>query len=227
VRDLFDCQLLPGSDHIHQRPDPQNPEASYLRPTPYWEMFDTQLTSASAEMLSSYQVLLLAGDIDFDNACVSKLEFALKQGKKVLFGPAHKLALGDRFARLAKYTGAETLHAWINPATGRPGAISDSRLRELADLLSPIQVIGSPVQYANNRTTKGWVVEVVNNNGVAKKPDQPATTDAGAVAQVVLRPRIKTSTAREWRSSRVWSEPREVRLEVGPGQNAYVEFNCP
>jgi hypothetical protein len=227
VRDLFDHQLFPGSDHIHQRPDPQNPEASYLRPTPCGEMFDTQFTSASAEMLSSYQVLLLAGDIDFDEACVSKLEFALKQGRKVLFGPAHKLALGGRFTRLAKYAGAETLQAWINPASGRFGAISDSRLRELADQVSPVQVTGGPVQYAINRTGKGWVVEVVNNNGVAKKPDQPATTDPSAVAQVVLHPRIKANTAREWGSGRTWPKPREVRLEVGPGQNTYVEFICP
>jgi hypothetical protein len=59
VRDLFDHQLYPGSDHIHHRLDPANPESSYLRPTPYGEMFDVQLTSASAEMLSSYPVLLL------------------------------------------------------------------------------------------------------------------------------------------------------------------------
>jgi hypothetical protein len=88
-------------------------------------------------------------------------------------------------------------------------------------------VAGDPVQYAINRTTKGWVVEIVNNNGVAKKPDQPATTDPTAIAHAVLRPVIKMSTAREWRSSRVWSEPREVRLEVGPGQSAFVEFTCP
>ena len=227
VRDLFDHQLFPGSDHIHQRPDPQNPEASYLRPTPYGEMFDTQLTSASTEMLSSYQVLLLAGDINFDGACLSELGFALKQGRKVLFGPAHKLALGDRFARLAKHAGAETLQAWTNPATGRAGAISDSRLRDLADQVCPVHVTGDPVQYAVNRNGKGWVVEIVNDNGVAKKPDQPATTEPSAIAHVSLRPRIKTSSAREWRSSRVWPDPREVRLEVGPGQNAFVEFLCP
>ena len=67
VRDLFDHQLFPGSDHIHHRPDPANPESSYLRPTPYGEIFDVQLTSASREMLASYPVILLAGDIEFDD----------------------------------------------------------------------------------------------------------------------------------------------------------------
>ena len=56
VRDLFDFQLFPGSDHIHHKPDPENPESSYLRPTPYGEIFDVQLTNASTEMLSSYPV---------------------------------------------------------------------------------------------------------------------------------------------------------------------------
>ena len=40
LRDLFDHQLFPGSDHIHHKPDPDNPESSYLRPSPYGEMFD-------------------------------------------------------------------------------------------------------------------------------------------------------------------------------------------
>ena len=47
TRDLFDHQLFPGSDHIHAKPNPENPEASYLRPTPYGEIFDVLLTSAA------------------------------------------------------------------------------------------------------------------------------------------------------------------------------------
>ena len=87
ARDLFDSQLFPGSDHIHARPFPENPELSYLRPTPYGEMFDVHLTSASAEMLASYPVLLLVGDIEFDAELVSKLKYALNQGSRILISP--------------------------------------------------------------------------------------------------------------------------------------------
>src|SRR5512136_234084 len=109
ARDLFDHQLYPGSDHIHHRPDPTNPESSYLRPTPYSEMFDVQLTSASAEMLASYPVLLLAGDIQFEDAVVAKLEHALARGSRLLLTPAHQAALGLKFARLEKHSRTELL----------------------------------------------------------------------------------------------------------------------
>jgi len=226
VRDLFDHQLYPGSDHIHHKPDPDNPESGYLRPTPYGEMFDVQPTSASAEMLSSYPVILLAGDIEFDDELIGKLESALKQGSALLLTPAHQQALGTTFARLAKHRRTEVLEPWSNPATGRAAAISDLRLQRLGRETLPVEVAGDPIQYEVNRTADGWVIELINNTGVAKKPDQPAKTDPSAIARVVLQPRVRSASAREWRSNRPYPRPDEIRLEVGPGQSAFVEVGC-
>lgn len=226
VQDLFEAQLFPGSDHIHHRPDPNNPESSYLRPTPYGELFDVQLTSASTETLSSYPVLLLAGDLAFEDAFIGKLERALKRGQRLLLTPAHRAAMGSRFARLAGYPGLEVLTPWANPATGRPAAVSESRLRRLSRELLPLEVAGDPVEYQINRTANGWVIELVNNGGVAKKPDQPAITDPSAVARVVLRPRVNWVSAQEWRSNRAYPNAKEIRLDVGPGQTAFVAFDC-
>ncbi|HTA28947.1 MAG TPA: hypothetical protein VK731_00605 [Candidatus Cybelea sp.] len=227
VRDLFDYQLFPGSDHIHTKPFPENPELSYLRPTPYGEMFDVQLTSASAEMLSSYPVLLLAGDIEFDNELIAKLEQALKRGSRLLLAPAHRQAAGSRFARLAKYRGVEVLEPWTNPATGRSTVITDPRLRRLVRENVPFEVSGDPIEFEVNRTTNGWVIELINNAGVVKKPDQPATVDPLAVARVVLDLKTPCSSAREWHSNRLFAQPNHVQLEVGPGQSEFVELNCP
>jgi hypothetical protein len=227
VRDLFDHQLFPDSDHIHTNPFPSNPESSYLRPTPYGEMFDVQLTGASAEMLASYAVILLAGDIEFDEEVAAKLERALKQGSTLLLTPAHREALGPRFARLKKLRGVEVLQPWTNPATSRPALISEARLQRLAREALPVEVSGDPIEYQINRTPNGWVVELINNAGVSKKPDQPAITDPSASARVVLRPRIRYASAREWRSNRSYTKLDPLKLEVGPGQSAFVEFICP
>ena len=224
LRDLFDHQLFPGSDHIHTNPFPSNPEFSYLRPTPYGEIFDVQLTSASAAMLSSYPTILLAGDIDFDAGLLGKLESALKQGSKLLLSPAHKAALGTQFDRLARLGGVEALEPWINPATGRPAAISDASLGRLVHEALPVAVAGDPIQYQINRTSSGWVIELINNAGVIKKRDQPAIIDPNAIARVVLRPKVRYASAREWRSDRVYSNADELKLEVGPGQSLFVEL---
>jgi hypothetical protein len=190
-------------------------------------MFDVQLTSASAAMLSSYPVILLAGNIGFDEGLIAKLERALKQGSALLLTPAHQEVLGPRFARLKKHRGVEVLQPWTNPATSRPALISDARLQRLAREALPIEVSGDPIQYQINRTPKGWAVELINNAGVAKKPDQPAITDPGASARVVLRSRVRYASAREWRSNRSYTKPDPLKLEVGPGQSAFVEFTCP
>jgi hypothetical protein len=226
LRDLFDHQLFPGSDHIHANPFPNNPELSYLRPTPFGEIFDVQLTSASAEMLSSYPVILLAGDIEFGDELMAKLERALKLGGKLLLSPAHQTALGSRFGRLSIYPGAELLEPWTNPATGRPAAIADARLKRLVHETLPVEVSGDPIQYQINRTSSGWVIELINNAGVIKKPDQAATIDPNATARVTLRTKVSCRSAIEWKSNRTYPKADEIRVDVGPGQSAFVELVC-
>ena len=225
LRDLFDYQLFPGSDHIHQKPNPDNPEASYLVATPYGEIIDVQLTSASTEMLSSYPVILLAGDITFDGALIAKLEGALKRGSKVLLSPAQQTAMGQElFIRLAKYPGVEVLEPWTNPATGRPAAVSNARLQRLTNEALPVIVLGDPIQYQVNRTATGWVVELVNNAGVVKKPNQPQVIDPNAIARVVLKPKIQCASAREWRSGTTYPNPEEICWASGPGRSVFVVF---
>jgi hypothetical protein len=224
TRDLFDYQLFPGSDHIHHKPDPNNPESTYLRATPYGEMFDVQLTSASSEMLSSYPVLLLVGDIEFSDSFIAKLEKAADHGSTILLSQEHKKALGTRFESLAKHTGIEVLKPWTNPATGRSAAISAERLQQLTRDHLPIELSGDPIQYQVNRLTNGWVIELINNNGVKKKPGAPAIIDTNAIARVGLRSRIPYLSAREWRSNRNYKANEPLHLELGPGRSVFIEL---
>ncbi len=224
LRDLFDHQLFPGADHIHTKPDPDNPEGAYLRPTPYGEIFDVLLTSVPPEVLPAYPVILLAGDITFDDAFLGELEKALRRGSSVLMAPRHRDALGEDFGRVARQGSVEVLEPWTNPATGRSAAVSNERLARLAGDLLPVAVGGDPVQYAVNRTPKGWVVELVNNQGVAKKPASAAVTDPAAVARVTLAPRVPCAEAREWLSGRVHSSVASVAVEIGPGAVEFVEL---
>ena len=83
---------------------------------------------------------------------------------------------------------------------------------------------GDAIQYQINRTAAGWVIELVNNTGVAKKPDQPATVDPAAVARVVLRPRGDYREARQWRTDRAFPPGDPIVIDVDPGANAFVEW---
>jgi len=226
VRDLFDHQLFPGDDHIHGNPFPENPEFSYLRPTPFGEIFDVQLSNASEEMLSSYPVVLLAGDMEFDAAFVMKLKALLKHGSKVLISAEHKTALGEQFGALSKFSGLEVLEPWINPDTTRPAAISNVRLQRLCRETLPFDIQGDPVQYEVNRNDKGWVIELINNAGVIKKPDEPVKINPGAGVVVTIHSKVRCSSAMEWRTNLHFDKPKDVRIELGPGKMAYVELTA-
>lgn len=224
VRDLFDHQLFPGSDSIHGKPDSENPESSYLRPTPFGEIYDVLLTSTPPEVLPSYPVILLAGDIEFDPGFLSELEKSLRRGSRVLMSARHREALGAEFARLARQGIVEVLDPWTNPSTGRPTAISNERLNLLAKEHLPVEIKGDEIEYQINRTLAGWAVEVINNHGVLKKPNQAAVVDPRATAHVRLQSKVASSRAVEWRSGKTHRGTDIVEVDLEPGAVEYVEW---
>lgn len=224
ARDLFDHQLFPGSDHIHAPPDPANPEASYLRPTPYGEIFDVLLSSAPPEVLSAYSAILLVGDHEFEPGFLSELEKSLRRGRRVLMTARHRSALGSEYDRLARQGTVEVVETWTHPATGRPAAIPHARLEALGREYLPVVVEGDAVQYAINRTRDGWVVELINNRGVIKRGDRPAVVDPAGGIRVTLKPKVKIQEARAWRSGRIHTPPDRVDLELDPGAVEFIEL---
>ncbi|MCB1126003.1 MAG: hypothetical protein KDM81_05870, partial [Verrucomicrobiae bacterium] len=113
---------------------------------------------------------------------------------------------------------------WMNPDTHRTTAVSNARLAELCRGLLAIAVEGEPVQYQINRLPTGWVVELVNNRGVAKQKDQAAVVDPTAVARVILKPRFPCVAIKAWRAGASYPGGAQVTVEVGPGATEFVEF---
>lgn len=225
ITDFFEEQLFPNTDLFHAPPvDPENPEAGYLRPTPYGESFDVLLSTAPAKTLSNYQVVLLAGDIDFDPLFVASLFDVLRAGTWVLMLPRHAEALGEDFARLQGTGTVEVLDVWENPATGRPAAISNARLTALVDELLPVQVSGDPVQYQINRNDTGWVIELVNNEGVIKLKDQPAVLVPERAVSVTVTPRVEVKEARVWTDEGAEVVKLAEPVVVPAGETRFVEF---
>ena len=222
TRDLFQQQLFPGSDHIHTPADPVNPEKSYLRPTPYGEMFDVILSNASSDVLAAYPVLLLAGDHEFDAQFITRLFDALRAGSRLLVHERHVKKLGEDFKRLQGTGEVEVLEVWRNPATNKPAALSNAHLSRLRDSLLPVRVAGDPVQYQINRTPSGWIIELINNEGVIKTPTEPAIVQKSKIAHVTLTPRIPVSSASLLRSNVTLNLTPSISLSIPPGETRFV-----
>lgn len=226
TRDLFQQQLFPGSDHIHRPADPVNPEKSYLRATPYGEMFDVILSNAGSDLLSSYPVLLLVGDHDFDARFIARLFDALRAGSRLLVHKRHAKALGEDFERLQGTGAVEVLETWKNPATKKPAALSNTRLAQLRDAWLPVRIEGDPVQYQINRTSSGWMVEIVNNEGVIKTPTEAAIVENNKIAHITLTPHIPVASVSLLRSRKSQDLTLPLALSIPPGETRFVVLHC-
>lgn len=198
----------------------------WLQAQPKWKFHlkRSMLSTAPADVLSSYPAILLVGDVTFEPDFVGRLLAALKAGSQLLLHERHAQTLGSNLARLQDAGHVEILEPWTNPATGRPAAVSNDRLAKLAAEYLPVAVEGDPVQYQINRTDRSWVIELVHNGGVSKKPDRPAIVDAQNVARVTLTSRFPLRAATEWRSGRIFPANLPLTIEIPPGQTMFAEL---
>jgi hypothetical protein len=225
VYDLFQQQLFPGSANSNN-PDAANPEAPYLVATPYGEMFDVLLSTAPGDKLAAYPEILLAGDVAFSAPFIDALAEALAAGSRLLLQQQHVDALGPaQFNRLQAAGATQVLAPWVNPATGRPAAISNSLLSQLNSQHLPIALSGDAVQYQVNRNAEGWVVELINNDGITKKPHLPVVIDPQAIARVLLRPQVDVVAAYDWLTGERFDLGLEAwNIAIAPGDVRYIQL---
>jgi hypothetical protein len=121
----------------------------------------------------------------------------------------------------------EIVETWQNPETKRSAAISDERLTQLATELLPIGVEGDPIQYQINLNARGWVIELINNDGVVKTGRAPARVFPEVVAHVTLKPRFAPTHIMEWLTGTTYPTDAPVRVDVPPGETRFVELGTP
>jgi hypothetical protein len=227
IHDLLEVQLFHCPQRLPVPGNPENPEADYLHPTRYGESCDVVLSTVTGSFMSLYPAVLLAGEIGFGPGFVDELVTALRGGIRLLLHPRHVAAMsGAELVRLKAAGTVEVLEEWVNPETDRPAAIPDSRLDRLARDLLPIGVEGDPVQYQINRNSAGWVIELVNNDGVVKTGRTPVRLFPEVKARVKLEPRFAMLGAQEWMTGRTWQASETVMLDVPPGESRFVEFRA-
>lgn len=225
ISDLFERQLYFHPTRLPVPGNPRNPEAGYLHPTPQGELCDVMLSTAPGSTLRRYPVILLAGEVDFSQFWVHELATALRGGSRLLLHPRQVERLGpDGLAKLKAAGTVEVLELWTNPDTKRPAAISAERLRKLEEELLPVGVMGDPVQYQINRNAAGWVIELINNDGVVKEGRSAAVVYPSVVARVKLTPRFAWKQAREWETKQEFASGAALDLEIPPGESRFVEF---
>jgi hypothetical protein len=90
---------------------------------------------------------------------------------------------------------------------------------------TPVQVRGD-VEYLMNRTNNGWVVTLLNNNGVYKTQQGMAQVDRNAYVNVSISLRgEKILSATDWISDAALKvQSNQTTLRIAPGGVAIVEL---
>lgn len=102
-------------------------------------------------------------------------------------------------------------------------------LAHLAKDATPVSVKGD-TQHLINRTARGWVVTLINNNGVIKPQQGLAQVDRTAVVEATIRLRgTGIKAARDWITEtplevKRGAGPDSVQLQLAPGSIAIVEL---
>ncbi len=173
-------------------------EQGYLVASPFGDLLDVILNNAPEAILACYPVLIVAGEITQAAQTAERLRNYVRQGGTLLLSEAD--AKRSAFSRALKLK-PERPHperpGYTRVRLGR-GAVVVYREDEpvgadtLAKLLAQVREEVVPLRITGrleslfNRTADGWIVTLVNNEGITKTYNEPPRID-GAPQTVTIR----------------------------------------
>ncbi|MEO6183215.1 MAG: hypothetical protein ABIP71_08995 [Verrucomicrobiota bacterium] len=206
-------------------------ERGYLVESPYGDTLDVLLNNASDETLKSYPVLLVAGEISGGEAFAKRLAKYVNQGGTLLLceDDAKNASLAHAL-KLNPHAMNKTKSSYVRERRGRGTVVIYSEngsnssslasaLTKLYDELVPFRVSGL-VESLYNRTADGWMVTLVNNEGITKAYNQPPIIDADTQSVDVRytgSERVRSACLCTLNGDQPL-EPANLRLAIPPGE---------
>jgi hypothetical protein len=192
-----------------------NPESAEMKPgphTPYGMSFDVVTDDIGSAALNVYPVCILIGHHDFPPETVARLESYLDNGGTLYLTHKQAAQLGTTYERL-RTRGSIRLFADDKDAMAET---VQSIFSPLCAEHLPVEVTGGSIEYTINRTPKGWLVGLLNNDGIAKGNLTGVRIDRSCTKRITVRLKNHAIT-----SAHEWCEDRH--LEVDNGDSVTVE----
>ena len=213
-------------------------EKGHLVASPYGDILDVILNTAPDAILASYPVLLLAGEVAQEARLAERLRKYVRQGgtlllseadaKRTVIARALKLkpdmlsAVGLGYARVRVGRGAVLVYREDGPVGA--GALA-KLLVQVRDELVPLQISGR-LESLYNRTADGWIVTLVNNEGITKTYNEPPRID-GTPQMAAIRHtgpgRVRTACLCTPEGGELL-DPANIHLAIPPGEVRVVRL---
>ena len=213
-------------------------EKGYLVASPYGDILDVILNNAPDAILASYPVLLLAGEVMQDVRLAERLRQYVRQGGTLLLSEADaqrtpiaralKLkpdmlsASGLASVNVHRGRGAVVVYREDGPAGA--GALP-KLLAQMRDELVPLRVSGR-FESLYNRTADGWIVTLVNNEGITKTYNEPPRADVApskAAVRYAGPGRVRAACLCTPEGDEPF-DPADIRLAIPPGEVRVVRL---
>ncbi len=173
-RNIDVCEIFfPDSIDVMTKPD----ETGYLVASPFGDIIDVLLTNAPDAILASYPVLLLAGELNDAAALAPRLREYVKKGGTLILSEddskrpelarardTHGIDASAGYTRTC--IGGGIVLVYVDRGTADVRPLVDILLNVRNELV-PFRISGK-VEAHFNRTTTGWIVTLVNNEGITK-----------------------------------------------------------
>jgi hypothetical protein len=134
---------------------------------------------------------------------------------------------GDAIVTVKKVGKGTVIFCAVSDLLGEDERIVPSAAHILAHVFAdaaPVNVRGD-VEYLINRNMSGWVVTLLNNNGVFKPQQGMATVDRAAyVTTTISLPGQRLTSAVDWVTDKQISIDDKVTVQIPPGGIAIIEL---
>jgi hypothetical protein len=196
--------------------------ASQIRNVPE-SLLGVRLTNATGEA-DSARCLSPGEDAQDLSGQMFRYEKIELKGATTLIAAAN----GDPLVVVNKVGKGSVVFAALPDLLGQDERVTPFAAHMLAHVFAdatPVRVDGD-VEYLINRTNSGWVVTLLNNNGVYKMQQGMAQVDRNAYVNVSISLRgEKISSAADWISDAALKvQSDQVNLRIAPGGVAIVEL---
>ena len=188
--------------------------------TPYGDTVDVLTHTAAQSVLNSYPVVILAGDIAFTTAEVSRYMEYVRQGGILVMNSAYKKYF-TAFTSSKNYGEGRVIVYGDDYSVKALPPIMDALATELIPF-----TLDERVQYILNVKDGSLVLTLINNNGVYKAYDSPIQFDESKTlfVNVSYTGSGKVLEVRDWISGKKLTASADQMVELGPGDIAVLEF---
>jgi hypothetical protein len=222
--------LWPASFAI--QPVDSYPEANFMVRGPLGDMVDVLLENAGVDKLKRYKIIFLAGDLNPSRDLLSRLyQFLVSGGTVVIQYPQQSIfgELRGETYQQNQVGGIATNRVYRYPY-GAGAVVYVLDASAYSDLLGtlywekmPVLVQGN-VGVMLNRLEHSWVVTLINNTGVTKRPTSAEVNDGGSV-QAIVGSRTPIGEVKLWRGAHKPSlAGGQVTVNVNSGDVTVLEL---